>query len=222
MSMSQQFVSVNLQYPIKAYTPGPEKPWSALEILYLKITPSLSLDRLLFSIHQQSGRVSGFTIDEFMNLLANSKCPALRKLAKPMQYPDPTPKVGPLDIKIERNCYVVFELDRRCDWEFRPALDGLSTTQAASEGYQYFSLFHCNDQGFPYEGIGLDPVPEPNRRASQKCRFAYFSAYARGEDEKPTDDGLNIYIQNNQEDGSNMVIILDPDVQNPGGPHTLE
>jgi hypothetical protein len=202
--------------------------FQAATIIYMKISARIGDNNgLEFYEHEDSGTAiidgtEGFaSIDEFIkNLVANSINPAdIGPLPDPKPDPTMPNSENPLDFHVPENCFIVFELDRDMNMTFRPKLDGISTDSKTTD-MQYFNLWHL-DENEKSKGTGIDPHGQTSDRGP--CRFAYFSAVARPDspDQKRRYDYLNLYVRLNYEDGTFLDMILDPDVQNPGGPHNL-
>lgn len=123
------------------------------------------------------------------------------------------PPTSPLDVNCKEDCYIVFQLSKKRNWQFSNDGDCFSTKK--NEGSKYSELNHVMTNGDRY-GVGVE-VPD-------NCRLLYFRAKC---DDSTNEDGFNIKIDLvlppvlNEQTGKNELrrtkIIIDPDIRNPGG-----
>jgi hypothetical protein len=210
---SVPFTDVDNQYRIPPDVPD----WDVKEIIYLNASPTMTADGLSFVWMRNSGVISlnrTMTYDEFLKRLLANDLPPLHSLHEHRKK-----KPGSLDFRIERNAYVFVELARHVNWEFRKDWDGLSTNHRRG---LYTQLVHFDAYGNPYKGEGIRPAdnPHPPSQRRHPCNIAAFAAKARPDKEPWPSDSLNIYVQLNEprQPEGGMLVILDPDVENPGGP----
>lgn len=226
------FHNMSTQYRIGNTLPN---TWNGTKsIIYIRICAEVVNGNLEFYQDSRSGTatigVNGIdSIVDFMNKLMNGTTPALGPLPTP--NPDSNIGQGPLDFRVSENCYIVFELDRDSNMWFRPKLDGISTDLDSDLYNLYFELYHCDGRG-EYPGVGIIDTKNPATRPD-KCRYAYFAAIARDPGAPPdratgnrTYDSLNLYVRVGYRDPDPVYklprfldFVLDPDIQNPGGPH---
>ena len=119
------------------------------------------------------------------------------------QDPDPS-KDGPLEIRIPTDCIIILKLDSTWNWEFRHENAVMLGAMKYPEPPRYFNL-----------------VPTI---VNNKCQQVQFNALYLNGGDYTNRDPYAFYINLDQlmPDGSpapQLVIRIDPDIQNPGDPH---
>ena len=121
---------------------------------------------------------------------------------------------SPLDIKVSKRCYVVFQLSGEYNWTFDPRHDAVTTKNRRET--TYFGLKHVRPRR-----LG-DPIGAPVVATDgyiEDCKIAYFAVEPSSKARK---DPFNLHVRLGQVSNEgiprgDIVIIIDPDIRNTGG-----
>jgi hypothetical protein len=190
--------------------PPPQAPVAAAEIVYSQIHIGLDgAGRIMLTTSPSSYWVGDHDIDGFIAALRAGAPPngGQERQINPHTPPDVLPT--PIDVLVERPCYVVIELDRARQWQFRTHDVGVTTK--ADFGDDNCDLKHVNANGTV---SGAKPTADG-------CRIVYFRVQRRAADFER--QGINLHLELIQGFDAlgkllnSIEIIIDPDVPNNGG-----
>jgi len=192
----------------RIYEDTPSGTWMPERIAYLLLTYTGSGGVYSYSYESASGYypVPQDGVGDFLDAIRNHQTP-------PGTRTDITFLNG-LDFMLEYKSFLIFQLDRPNDWQFRFSADGITTTDVTLG--EYFELYHILDSGASVPGSRINPLPNVPL-PTDPCHIAYFSAVSpslRGSNPDPAVmDGFNLYVFR-PNDGGNGTI--DPDIKNTG------
>jgi hypothetical protein len=207
-------LSILPQYPILPLAPAAvPNTWSQSQIIYKKLTFSITTDGLQLFHHTDSYAQTGTNLDinQFVqnifsyNFQRNTSPPTpLNFSINGSKNPGSVPLPG----------YMVFELDRNANWFFRCDAAAVTTGDANNVAAtpEYFNLWHMPNSGDPAQ---INPVDI----TKDYCNIAYFSFVSPSKSGAlKNSDPFNLYATLRQTDGSLLDITIDPDITNTGGP----
>ena len=204
------------QHPI----PPSSKKWKPKQIIYKKITYSMTPTGLRFFYHPDSHIVDTgkINITRFIKDIFSH-----RHILTTL----PSSSPSPLDFEITGKKsstkkplpgYLVFELDWKGNWEFQADVDAVSTGDLNINSVpEYFNLVHVIKPG------KTTPGGTPPGRGCNVAYFSFDSPSTSGGLSKPQVDPFNLYATFIQDELANkppkrLNIAIDPDITNTGGP----
>lgn len=195
-------MSTNEQVPVP--TTDPPADWKADEIVYSKIGFKSPGTRLEFFLSPSSYTIPGDNLAHLLTELLNHNPNLPNGHDKPWGGPGQPKKRTPLDIQVDKYCWVVIELDKQKGWRFPKSGPGLTTK--ADYGDTNAGLRYFSDSGH------TSPKPQDN------CRIVYFAAVKRAAG-AVQEFNFNLALEQLLDDGRTvtMEIMIDPDIPNGNG-----
>jgi hypothetical protein len=192
---------VNNQVPIP--TTDPPIGWKAKELVYSKIQYKTPGDKLEFFLSPSSYTIDGDNLFGLITQLLNHDPHLPTGHDKPWGGPGQPKKRTPLDIQVDKYCWVVLELDRKAGWKFPKSGPALTTKEDYGD----------TNAGLRYVNATGKTSPNP----LEDCRIVYFAAVYRDADDVQY---FNFNLEMEQvEDGRTVTleIMIDPDIPNGNG-----
>jgi hypothetical protein len=199
---------VNNQIPIP--TKDVPSGWKAEEIVYSKIGFKSPGTRLEFFLDPSSYTIPGDDLSYVLTQLLNNH-PVLNGTGdKHWGGPGKPHKRTPLDILIDKKCWVIIELDKQKGWKFPKDGPGLTTKEDYDDSN--VNLRYYNDHGV----ISPDPLSD--------CRILFFAVAYRETAGEIQCFNFNLALEEEVKDGQppvarvvTMEIMIDPDIPNGNG-----
>lgn len=181
-------------------------PFRAAEIVYNRYRYTISSNGKFKLIPKAFGYVIHRTdIDKFLKDLAKKPDWSHydKKYSRPPASEDPDPGT-PLDVLVQKQCYVVMELDRNQDWQFTREGPGLIGKD--NYGDANFRLMHVDANGVAFDPTMTNP---PASRILCFC-VAYREPYQHHK--------FDMFVELLQDaDQPPLRVAIDPDVPESGG-----
>jgi hypothetical protein len=191
-----------MQIPIPIQ--DPPGTWNCQEIVYSKIGFKSPGARLEFFLNPSSYTIPGSNLTYLLTQLLNNHPNVPNGVDKPWGGPGHPHKRTPLDIQVDKQCWVVIELDKQKGWKFPQSGPGITTKD--DYGVSNVGLRYYSDTG------AISPHPLPN------CRILYFAVVCRVEAEVQR---FNFNLALEQDLGAGQIvtmeIMIDPDIPNGNG-----
>ncbi|WP_334165079.1 nucleotide synthetase [Phenylobacterium sp.] len=182
----------------------PPSDWTPKYILYSQYTFLAEGGELRFQ--STTWAVKQTNVHRFIHDLATSG-PSM--LGDPLVY---RPGVTPLDVFVEDPCWMVIELDKAKDWQFR--VGGPALTAKQDYGDDNWGLKHVPPE-VKLNELGELELLSDHGPGIDECRIAFFGVVRRGAYEHQQ---FNVHIQLGQGGyARRLEIMIDPDFPDIGG-----
>jgi len=184
--------------------------WNPKEVLLVQLSADYDDGRVIFSASDVYPYPEDATTESPPDIKQFSRRIARDGFPNPGELPNPRPsesKYGPLDIVVDKPCYIVVCLNTDIRWRFRSSGPAITTKKDYGKDNCY--LKHLNPEGAPLSDHG------PGN--SDICQVVYFAVTRRGYRER---QGFNFHLDLLQNDSGTPQVIeikLDPDVPDDGG-----